>query len=191
MRNVQAHYSRVSSFRADFQQISEMAALEIEESSQGQVYFLRPGMMRWHYKFPHEQIFVFKDGVISLYQPAQRQLLIDDAGDIFITDLPVSFIMGAGDLDQNFEVLRGCRNEAGIVLVMRPRDDARQSQLQMFHLLIDPQSMFPRGALIQDVGGNTTAILLRNEELAIVLSDADFSLKVPPGTDVIDRRRGF
>jgi len=191
LQSVQERYARIDSFRASFSQISYMAALEVSEESSGEVLFRRPGMMKWHYLRPHEQIFVMKAETLWLYQIAENQLLIDNMQEIFMSDLPVSFMMGIGDLSESFLIKQACKNSAAYLLELeqRPVSGNEGRELSSFKLLVSHKDHFPTGALMRDIGGNSTGILFSGVEAGIPLVETDFSLEVPPGTDIQDRRR--
>ena len=184
----QAAYENVAHYSADFRQYSFLAALDVSEQSTGKMYFSRPGKMRWEYSAPDEQIFVTNDGVLWLYQPLDKQLELGNFRDAFITDLPVSFLMGVGNLRQKFDLKSACHSSEGLVLELSPKRAKDEEALKGFKLLVSSEDYRPLGAEVEDVSGNVTAFILTN---STILDDADGSLykiDVPDGTDVIDRR---
>lgn len=186
---VQNDYAKVKTLRASFHQRSFAAALEMTELSSGEVYFLNPGKMRWHYKHPEEQIFVVKEETLMLYQKTENQVIIDRFSKVLISDLPVSFLMGLGDLQRDFRVESGCKNVDGIVLHLIPSGkEQKDQQLSGFSLLVEPERAFPKGVKIVDVGGNQTTIWLSDIVLNSELGETLFELDYPKGADLVDRR---
>ncbi|NLF25329.1 MAG: outer membrane lipoprotein carrier protein LolA [Deltaproteobacteria bacterium] len=192
---VQARYQDEKSIRAKFYQYSFLAALETSELSSGDVLFLKPGQMRWNYKEPEIQIFLVKDGTVWFYQAAERQVMVNEFEKVILSDLPVAFLMGLGNLRRDFTFKGGCRNNDGIVLDLRSlpkpeksRESGEQSELAGFKLLIDPQTNFPRGAEVAHIGGNLTSILLAEVELGAKLDASMFEPVFPKGTDTNDLR---
>jgi outer membrane lipoprotein carrier protein len=192
---VQTKYAGLTGLRAKFYQHSFLAAMEASELSSGEVWFLKPGMMKWHYLEPEEQIFWVKDGVLWLYQRAENQAIINDFQKMLITDLPVAFLMGLGDLQRDFALKRACRGVDGVVLDMVSAKQSKRGpegegldELAGFKLLIDPLSSFPKGAQVVHVGGNTTSIILGQIEFGLKLEPAFFEPEIPKGADINDMR---
>ena len=187
----QAAYAALRSMKALFVQESYLAALDKSETSSGRVSFLKQGMMKWEYLVPEEQTFLVKGNTLWLYQPELQQVIIDRFENVLISDLPVSFLMGIGNLKSDFQVSEACRNQAGVLLELLPRaaDRPESDQLRKFLLLVDPASWLPRGARVVDVGGNATSIALNDiEKDPASVKESDFQPSFPPGTDISDRR---
>jgi outer membrane lipoprotein carrier protein len=195
LRKVQERYSRVTSVEADFQQHSYLAALDLAEMSSGQVWFSKPGKMKWHYTDPDEQVFLVREKVLWFYQKEDNQVLIDDFEDVLISDLPVSFLMGIGDLNENFLLHKVCRKNEGLVLDLKPKSsngaepESLDEPLRGFKLLVDNYTFSPVGAEVVDVGGNITSIILSKRVFDQVLKSSLFEPKFPRGIDISDRRK--
>jgi outer membrane lipoprotein carrier protein len=191
LAEVQTTYGRTKTLRARFVQDSYLAALDASERSGGQVWFEKPGKMRWEYESPETQLFVVRDETVWLYQPASNQVLIDRFRDVLISDLPVSFLMGLGSLSTDFTLRKACPTPAGgAVLELAPRAGGAQASsdaLAGFVLLVDAGRM-PSGAKVVDVGGNITAIRLLEVTPNAAIDSARFNPDFPKGTDINDQR---
>lgn len=189
VERVQSAYTQVSALSAKFVQNSYLAALETSEVSSGEVIFAKPGQMRWHYSGPDEQDFVVKQETVWFYQKSDNQVLIDDFRDVLISDLPVSFLMGIGDMQRDFKLEQACQNGEGIVLRMSPRQsDPAKQELESFRLLVNAQSFLPLGAMVNDVSGNRTTIILSEMQLNPQIEARAFDTEFGSGADLIDRR---
>jgi len=190
---VQKAYAGVSSLTSTFRQESTLAALGTAETSKGEMWFAKPGKMTWHYTSPEEQLFVVRDKTVWLYQVSEKQVIIDNFVDILLTDLPVAFLMGIGDLERDFVLDSLCSSPDGVVLDLRQRKQEKGSDsergLKGFKLLIDPQSYLPRGASVMDVGGNVTSIVFDKVKANAAVPDDRFAAPSLKGVDVQDRRR--
>ena len=191
----QARYQEVGSLRAKFYQYSFLAAMDTSELSSGKVSFLKPGKMRWDYEQPEKQIFLVKDEVLWFYQESEKQVAINDFKEVLISDLPVAFLMGLGNLRDAFTLKDACRNQEGVVLSLRskaergkPHEEKSREELLGFKLLVNPATYLPIGAEVAHVGGNLTSILLTDLELGVALENALFEPAFPQGTDVNDLR---
>lgn len=192
-KKLQAAYQGVSSLTAEFLQHSFLQALEVAESSSGLVSFQRPGKMAWDYQEPEVQQFIFADSTMWFYQKEQNQVLIDSAKDVLLSDLPISFLLGIGDISRDFNLVGACRREEGIVLELTPKvagDEQSGKGLKGFQLLVEPERSLPIGARVVDLGGNVTTVLLRNVTTNASLDQKRFTPSFPSGTDIQDRRSG-
>jgi len=193
LAKVQTRYSTIDALQGDFRQDSYVAALDEQEVSSGEMWFGKPGKMRWVYAKPRPQVVVINEKTLWLYQPENRQVVIDDIGNVLLSSLPVSFMMGLGNLSRDFDLKGGCKGSEGVVLRLIPHKkgekDASQDALEGFDLLVDAAQGLPKGAKISSLGGNTTEIVFSN--LATKATSQDprrFVLEYPKGVDVMDRR---
>ncbi len=186
---VQEQYDKVRYYSADFTQYSYLMALDAREQSSGKVWFQKPGMMKWLYQHPEEQVFLFRDDTFWYFQAYERQLFIDHMKAAFQTDLPLSFLMGIGSLKEHFRISSSCKNEKGVLLTLVPLSASPDEKLSEFKLLIEPHSSFPAGAMIVEISGNSTAILLENidQKLPDTVTEV-FAADFPEGLDVQDNR---
>ncbi|MGI6524234.1 MAG: LolA family protein [Bdellovibrionota bacterium] len=187
---VQKKYSNITALHANFIQSSYLAAVDTSEGSSGQVWLAKPAKMKWQYEVPEEQSFLMNDKTLWYYQPLDQQVLIQNFEEVVLTDLPVAFLVGVGDLRKDFTLQASCRSSNGVVLKLKQvAGHEAKEELAGFSLLIDTALDFPRGAEISHVGGNRTSILLENIELQPKISDDIFKPDFPKGTDINDMRK--
>ena len=193
---VQKAYGGLATFRASFVQESSSGALGVAEESTGTVDLQKPGRMRWHYTAPDEQIFLVRDKTVWFYQKRERQLVIDEFRQMLISELPVAFLMGIGNLARDFVVEKGCTTDKGITLALRENaakskggEKHGESEEVSFTLLVDRQEFIPRGISLIDAGGNNTAIYFSHYEVNPTVGLPTFEPEFPKGVDVIDRRK--
>jgi len=191
VNKVQQEYAKVQALQGRFRQESFLAALETGEASSGEMWFSKPGKMRWNYNEPQPQTVIIRDGTLWLYQREKRQVLIERVGDVLLTDLPVAFLMGLGNLSKDFELQKACRNADGVVLNMVPRStkDQARDALEGFSLLVSESGGLPKGARVASVGGNITAIVFEGLQQDKTPPAAQtFVLDYPKGVDIMDHR---
>lgn len=190
---MQSYYASIESMQGDFHQDSYVAALDEGEISSGTMVFAKPGKMRWSYKTPRIQEVVIRDGELWMYQPDKGQVMIDSVGAVLLSALPVSFLMGIGNVAKDFDLVSACKTGAGLALSLVPHKDAAKNEkidsLEGFTLLVDERKHIPQGAKIISVGGNTTAIVFENLRLNVASTPSErFVLEYPKGVDILDRR---
>jgi outer membrane lipoprotein carrier protein len=193
LQRVQAQYMQVQAMRGGFRQDSYVAALDEGEISSGQMVFAKPGKMRWSYKTPRIQEVIVRDGELWMYQPDKEQVLIDDIGNVLLSALPISFLMGIGNVTKDFDLVSACRSSAGLVVKLVPHKKETKAGvaegLEGFDLLVDEAKNVPQGAKITSVGGNVTAIVFENLQLnSSSAAEERFVLEYPKGVDILDKR---
>ncbi len=185
-QEVEKRYREITDLKARFVQRSYFLGLDKEEYSNGQLYFKKPGMMDWQYETPQTQRFVADGKTLWFYQPELNQVTLGDFKDAFTSDLPVSFLLGLGNLEKSFLVQKGCKGDSGLILELAPKNDT--GSLERFSLLVKESDFTPQGAKVLDAGGNETTITFIDLESNTGLPVQQFSLKIPKGVDVIDER---
>lgn len=193
LTKVQNEYASIDVLQGSFQQASYVAALDESEVSSGEMWFGKPGKMRWVYAQPRAQTVVINEGTLWLYQVDNRQVIIDDIRKVLLSSLPVSFMMGLGNVHRDFELKGACKGSEGVILRLLPQKTAKngdaEEALEGFELLVDEDRALPKGAKISSLGGNVTAILFKDLKSKGVASDPRrFVLEYPKGVDVMDRR---
>jgi outer membrane lipoprotein carrier protein len=193
LEKVQAQYAQIQTMRGTFRQDSYVAALDEGEQSSGSMVFSKPGMMRWSYKVPRPQEVVIRNGELWMYQPDKGQVMIDDIGNVLLSALPISFLMGIGNVTKDFTLTSACHGDQGVILRLAPRATGKDTKegegLAGFDLLVDAAKNTPTGAKITSLGGNITGIVFENLDLrADSVPSGTFVLEYPKGVDVLDRR---
>ena len=186
LEEVESRYRSISDLTSNFQQNSFFLGMNQRVLSRGAVHFKKPGMMDWTYESPEKQRFVADGKTLWFYQPDLNQVTVGDFTQSFSSDLPVSFLLGMGNLKADFSVVESCNSEAGVVIKLQPK--VADQSLDEFYLLVEKTKHSPLGAKIVDVGGNETAIVFEKTTLNSSLKDERFKFEIPKGVDVIDRR---
>lgn len=191
LKKIQGAYRDLTSLKANFVQYSYLAALDVSEVSKGEVSFKRPGMMRWDYNEPDPQTFLVSGNTFWFYQPEDEQVTIDTFEKMLLTDLPISFLMGLGDVSKDFSVLRGCLADNQHWLELKPAQETKREEkeeLKGFALAVSQKTHLPLGAMVTHVGGNKTTVMFDEYSANTEIKDSFFELQYPQGVDVIDRR---
>ncbi len=186
LNNVSQANKAIKSVKAKFSQESYLLGLDRIEKSSGDVSFEKTAKMRWDYKIPEKQLFVMDGKNVWYYQPSQNQVMVRDLHNSFKSDVPVSFLLGLGDLAEQFTLNNACRTNSGILLNLNAKQN--DSSLSRFLLIVRPTDYVTIGAKITDVGGNETSIVLRELILNQPIKTDEFSFNPPKGIDIIDER---
>ncbi len=90
------------SFKAHFHQTTNLAALDINDTSSGQVWFSHPGKMRWQYILPRPYVFITNGQTIWFYQPRENQISVGNAGDFFKAGAGGTFLSDFSQVRENY-----------------------------------------------------------------------------------------
>lgn len=191
VRSIQQSYEQNVGFHAKFQQRSYLSSLDAVENSRGEVWFSKPGKMKWLYASPEEKLFLLVGKNYTLVEYVERQALRGKVEAIFLSELPVAFLLGLGELEKSFEIKQGCRRaqDASLVLTFTPRHDDTKGersaeQVKAMRFFMHGQGTLPVGVEITDSVGNTNTFLFEEVENALRVPDSLFQVEIPNGFDV-------
>jgi len=182
---IQKRYDRIRDFQGRFVQESRVQAAAVTEKSGGDVFFLKPGRMRWNYRTPEPQQIVIDRGKLWQYVPADKQVVIQgfDAARVEYT-----FLTGLGNLERDFRIAwaRPDRRPGDPLryLALVPRDE--QATFAKVTLGVDPRTHRVLVTEVEDLFGNTTSIRFEALRDNAGVDAGLFVLRPPKGVDVID-----
>lgn len=185
LASLQARYDRINDFRAAFVQEAHVAALARDDVSRGRVSVRRPGHMRWQYTEPEPRVIVVDASTIRLYSPAESQLQIISVSSSTFSPTALTLLFGEGRLDESFspELIDSDADQLGLRL--RPRGDAAFEYLEVWLRASDSQLL---ASVVVDLFGNRTRIRFEDIVENAGIDDAEFTVVVPEGTEIIDLR---
>lgn len=189
-RRVQQRYESIDSLRAGFEQTTQVASLGSSQASRetasGSVVLAKPGKMRWSYEEPEPSLVVSDGETVWTYDPRINEVQKFPVGEGVLEGAAVQFLLGEGDILEQFEVSGGACGEDPAQLVLRPREPASYQRLE---IEADPESGQVRATTVADLIGNVTRIRFHDVETGIQLDKGTFELKPPPGASVIEMGR--
>ena len=186
VRRLQKKYEETVDLTADFVQETEVKALGKKVGYTGRVYFKKPSRMRWDYSAPKGQTIVADGKFLWFYQPEEKQVIKTPLDSGFRPSLPVSFLVGLGNLEKDFliQLLPEDEKVQGDQLKAVPR--LGDSGLGELELVVDRKSSEIVEARIKDLAGNLTRIRLSHHQRQVGIKETLFRFKVPTGVDVVD-----
>jgi outer membrane lipoprotein carrier protein len=72
---VQGRYERTTRLQARFRQETRVPGFDQVQTGEGQVWILKPGMMRWDYTKPERQTIIANGDTLWIYLPEDRQVI--------------------------------------------------------------------------------------------------------------------
>ncbi|MFQ5904869.1 MAG: outer membrane lipoprotein carrier protein LolA, partial [Candidatus Binatia bacterium] len=104
IEGLQKSYDSAVDFVAEFRQETKVKTLNRNLKARGRLYFKRPGKMLWRYDEPKGQLVLADGENLYFYQPEQRQVIKSPLRNAFRSDIPLSFLLGMGNLKRDFRV---------------------------------------------------------------------------------------
>jgi outer membrane lipoprotein carrier protein len=182
---LQKHYAAVETVKGEFRQTYRAPGINREES--GSFWLARPGLMRWEYRAPDEQLFVADGKQSYLYVPGDRQVTIQPFSIADLHNTPLEFLLGSGDIKKSFAVSWENefkpRVEGTLLLRLVPyRKDAGYAFLV---LELNAKTFDLCRITIRESAGSTTEFLLSNVAINTKIDKRQFRFKTPKGVEEI------
>jgi outer membrane lipoprotein carrier protein len=176
--SVQSYYDSVDDYVADFEQEYTSAAMGETRTSEGRVFFKKPGMMRWDYATPTERYLISDGSQLWIYEPEYGQYFTESLQE---SQLPAAlrFLMGDGDLRDNFDISLEESGEDTATLGLDPK--VQNSQYARLKFVVDRQSGAVKETLIYDAVGNENRLIFENTQKNQGLPDSGFQFEPPEG----------
>jgi outer membrane lipoprotein carrier protein len=181
---LQKTYDAGADFVADFRQETAVKTLNRSLKAFGKVTFKRPGKMLWRYDEPKGQ-FVLADGThLYFYQPEQNQVIKTPLKNAFRSDIPLSFLLGIGNLKKDFNASLKATEESHYVLRLEPKEESGGFSEVLLGVSKDTFDIL--WASVRDPAENLTTIRFANMRKGVGVNDSFFRLQVPEGVDVVE-----
>ena len=190
IQQVQGKYNQTKDFTANFQQSTNIGSLGRSQKAHGRVYLKKPGMMRWEYEKPEEQLIVSNGKLLWIYDPSLNQVIEHSWDQVYASRVPTLFLAGLGHLQEDFQILSqspppAARSQANAYwLKLIPKD--RQLNLTELVLTINPKTFLIEESWAEDNFGNTTSLVFSDIKVNTGVSDAIFQFKPPKGAEMIN-----
>jgi outer membrane lipoprotein carrier protein len=181
---LQKSYDATTDFVADFRQDTEVKTLNRTMKANGKLTFKRPGKMFWRYEEPKDQ-FVITDGKhLYFYQPDQNQVVKTPLKNAFRGDIPLSFLLGLGNLKKDFNATLKSSDESQNVLRLEPKGEA--GGFSEVLVGVSKASSDIVWVSVRDAAGNLTTLRFTNMRKGVGVNDSLFQVKIPNGADVVE-----
>jgi outer membrane lipoprotein carrier protein len=181
---LQRTYDATVDFVADFRQETEVKTLGRSLKASGKVSFKRPGKMLWNYETPKGQ-FVLADGKhLFFYQPEQNQVIKSPLKNAFRGDIPLSFLLGLGNLKKDFNATLKASDESQNVLRLEPKGEAGGHN----EILVGASKATSDilWVSVRDAASNLTTLRFSAMRKGVGIKDSLFQLQIPNGADVVE-----
>ena len=181
---LQKSYDATVDFVADFRQETEVKSLGRSLKASGKVSFKRPGKMFWNYETPKGQ-FVVADGKhLYFYQPEQNQVIKSPLKNAFRGDIPLSFLLGLGNLKKDFNATLKGSDEGQNIVRLEPKGEA--GGYNEILLGVSKSSSDNLWVSVRDAASNLTTLRFSGMRKGVGIKDSLFQVQIPNGADVVE-----
>ena len=181
---LQKNYDATVDFVADFQQETEVKALNRNLKAWGKLSFKRPGKMLWRYDEPKGQVVLADGSHLYFLQPEQNQVIKTPLKNAFRSDIPLSFLLGLGNLKKDFTAALKTTEDTHYVLQLEPKGEA--GGFSEILLGVSRSSADIIWVSIRDAANNLTSLRFSNMKKGVGLQDSLFRIKIPDGVDIVE-----
>jgi outer membrane lipoprotein carrier protein len=174
VRKVQAFYERTRDLTARFKQTYTYAGFGRRQVSSGLLLVKKPGMMRWDYQKPSPKTVAVKGSKLVQYEPDENQAYVDEHFDSSGMSAALTFLLGKGDLEKDFEVSKSSTG----ALALRPREP--DPRVDVIELVADAEGQIAATRVV-DGAGNVNEIQFEGMKRNTGIPDSAFDVKLPEG----------
>ena len=186
---IQKKYESISDFHADFVQEAEVRALKKTQKAFGEVWFKKPGKMRWNYYSPTKDTIVSNGTTLWYYSEQDNQVLQSTLSELSGDTTSTTLLSGLGKIKELFNVKfvndKGLNIKGGHLLELIPKDVNEDEIKNKVIINVNKSSSLVDTIYLFDPFGNQTKISLLKTETNKKISDSIFKFTPPKGAEVV------
>lgn len=182
---LQKNYQTMRDYRANFSQETKIKAYPRSQKSSGEVFYKKPGRMRWNYEKPEKREIVTDGKTLWMYTPSLNQVMKADFSMTNQSRTAQAFLSGMGNLKEDFNI--AFDNEAGegadYRLILTPKDEAEA--LKSLVITVDSSNFNIKRSEMTDLYDNVTIVTFNGLKMNSGLDDSIFDFKMPEGVEIV------
>jgi outer membrane lipoprotein carrier protein len=182
--SLQKNYDATVDFVADFRQETEVKTLNRKLKASGKLYFKRPGKMLWRYEEPKGQVVLADGKNLYFYQPEQNQVIKSPLKNAFRSDIPLSFLLGLGNLKKDFNAALKGVEENDYVLRLEPNGEL--GGFSEVLVGVNRSTSDIDWISVRDAAANVTTIRFSGMRKGVGVEESLFLFQVPDGVDIVE-----
>jgi outer membrane lipoprotein carrier protein len=187
LNQIQEKYEKIADFSSKFTQEATVKALNKVQRAQGDVWFKKPGKMRWNYSRPTKDEIVSDGITIWFYNEEEKQVIESPLSDVIDTPTTTTLISGLGNLKELFDA-RFSKNSPAkennntYLIDLLPKENTEE--YNFVTVAVDKDSMLVNTIYIYDPFGNLTTVNLNDMQINNGVPDSLFTFKAPKGAEI-------
>jgi len=191
VRRVDDSYANIQDLQGQFTQETIIEGFETGFESTGQFFLKKPGLLRWDYLQPSEEIIYVDGDAVMMYVPEHQQVVKGTLTQIVASKGPLALLLGVGKLAEQFtvsEVADASGEQAALPtlrLVPKPDGDTAPT-IKEIELHVFPDSYLIQSMTIVDASGNISRVRFDHIQVNQGLADDLLKFTLPPDVVVVD-----
>lgn len=176
----------LETFQADFIQTFLSTTVSAPLQQTGQIFFKKPGFMRWEYGPPERSTYVYKEGLYLSYYPEDNQLWKQRISPAEYETGILGILLGKARLAERYVIESSPfpgGEKGSAQLKLTPREEEANDYIL---LDIDQKSWMLRRAVLFDWAGNKIEYGFSRIKTNANLAKDLFEIKVPPDCEIIE-----
>lgn len=171
------------SARADFEQKVHDRTGNVAQASGGSFVFQRPGLFRWVYAKPIDQVIVGDGERVWIHDRDLNQVTVRKLSRA-LGSTPAALLAGSADIEKAFELSEAGKRDGLEWLEARPRE--REAGFERVRMGFDANGL--RAMELVDHFGQTTVLRFSNLVRNPKVDKAEFRFEPPKGADVLGEK---
>jgi outer membrane lipoprotein carrier protein len=171
------------SARADFEQKVHDRSGKLTQESKGSFVFQRPGLFRWIYAKPVDQVIVGDGQRVWIHDRDLNQVTVRKLSNA-LGSTPAALLAGSADIEKAFELSDAGAKEGLEWLEARPRE--REAGFERVRMGFDAEGL--RAMELYDHFGQRTALRFLNLRRNPKVDKSEFRFEPPKGADVLGEK---
>ena len=168
LTQVQDKYEDMNDFHSDFTQEATVRSLKQVQKAEGEVWFKKPGKMRWNYYRPNKDVIVSDGRTMWFYNHEEKQVIESPMTEVVDTPTTTTFLSGLGNIKTQFNARFSQANfpdEDGNYLIdLTPKENTEEEDYNKVTISVD-KTMLVKTIYLYDPFGNLTKVRLENIEI--------------------------
>ncbi len=180
---IQSWLKRISSFEAKFTQSTYDQHQGLISKGSGNFQYKRPNLVRWITHHPVEQHIIINGQNIWVYDPDLEQVLVDNYSSANLSSSPLFKLLDTGgDLGNHYSIQRSLDENKKTTFKLTAKlqnEPIRAIEISFLAGILNSLSLHTYDQV--------SHFLFFNQSANSIMDTSNFSFKIPPDTDVIDR----
>lgn len=184
---VQKNYQSMKDYSAKFNQETKIKAYPRPQYAKGEVYYKKPGKMRWDYTEPEKKEIVTDGKTLWMYTPSLDQVIKADYAKTDQSRIATAFLSGMGSLKRDFEISlaedekKNGNDSYSLSLVPKEGTDS----IKVLVLTVDRKTFQLKKSKTIDLYDNVTIVTYFDYKINSGLEDSVFDFHPPEGVDIV------
>ena len=169
-------------FTAEFEQISRLKALDMNEKASGKAFFSHPGKMKWSYTAPTQHRIITDGTTLWIYRPDQHQVVTGDADQFFKSGAGGAFLSDISLVREKYDIEIKENQKDRFLLRFTPK--VSRPEITSITIEVTKKTFTIKKVVTANAYGDTTELVFSDIQFEN-LDNGMFEFEIPDNVDVI------